>query len=193
MVPLEYECLLSALECQRDGISLTDVQRAMLRELSRFVYVHARLIVNPALAEDVMQSVLSNVVVHLLTHEKPPHLDRWLAGCAHNAAWDQLRRVRRETRKRDAFETLASCQGMGTTHPLASTDNKLTLDKLLGVLSDPDRRIIAKYFFEDNSEKELATSLRIPLNTAKSRLRRAIDRLRAHALGAQIAEGLRDE
>jgi RNA polymerase sigma-70 factor (ECF subfamily) len=194
MVPLEYECLLSALESHRDGIPLTDVQRATLGELSRFVYVHARLIVSePSIAEDVMQSVLSNVVVHLLTHERPPHLERWLAGCAHNAGWDHLRRVRRETRKRDAFETLASCQGIGTTHPVAGTDDRLTLDKLLSVLSDNDRLIIAKYFFEDSSERELAGSLGIGLNTAKSRLRRAIDRLRAHAMDMQTAEGLRDE
>jgi RNA polymerase sigma-70 factor (ECF subfamily) len=194
VVPLEYECLLSALESQRDSVPLTAAQRATVRELSRFVYLHARLIVSaPAIAEDIMQSVLSNVVVHLLTHEKPPHLERWLAGCAHNAAWDHLRRVRRETRKHDAFETLASCQGTGTTHPVAGTDDRLTLDKLLSVLSDRDRLIIAKYFFEDHSEKELASFLGIGLNTAKSRLRRAIDRLRALAIDAQTAEGPRDE
>jgi RNA polymerase sigma-70 factor, ECF subfamily len=192
--PVDYDCLLSALERQRDAVAQTEAQRAALRNLSRFVYVHARLIVSErALAEDVTQSVLSNVIVYLLTHEKPPHLERWLAGCTHNAAWDHLRRARRETRKRDALGSLASCQGTTTLHAVPGSDDKLTLDKLLTVLSDRERLIIAKYFFEDQSEKELARFLGVTLNTAKSRLRRAIDRLRAHAIDVQTAEGLRDE
>ncbi len=46
-------------------------------------------------------------------------------------------------------------------------------------LAEPDREVIAMRFLLELSEAETAAALDVPIGTAKSRLSRAMDRLRA--------------
>jgi RNA polymerase sigma factor (sigma-70 family) len=55
----------------------------------------------------------------------------------------------------------------------------------VATLPDRDREVIALRYFADLSEAETATALECPVGTVKSRLARALGRLRT-VLGAEV-------
>ena len=67
---------------------------------------------------------------------------------------------------------------------MANEQRRWLLDAVAG-LPDRDREIIALRYFADLSEAETATALACPVGTVKSRVARAIGRLRA-SLGAEV-------
>ena len=67
---------------------------------------------------------------------------------------------------------------------LASERRKALLDAI-GRLPDPDREVISYRYLLELSEAETAAALGVPVGTAKSRLSRAMDRLRATLTSAE--------
>jgi RNA polymerase sigma-70 factor (ECF subfamily) len=55
--------------------------------------------------------------------------------------------------------------------------NREIADRLLGKLDPQHREILWLRFFRDESYDELTKSLRLPIGTVKSRLKRALDRV----------------
>jgi RNA polymerase sigma-70 factor (ECF subfamily) len=71
-----------------------------------------------------------------------------------------------------------------------ATERRALLITAINALRDDDREVIGARYFLELSESETAEALGIPRGTVKSRLSRALDRLRAQ-LGEQEAGGAR--
>lgn len=65
-----------------------------------------------------------------------------------------------------------------TTHPLETNWDRELLNQAVAELPDPYRLVIAMFYFEECSYKEIAQQLELPIGTVMSRLARAKGHLR---------------
>lgn len=80
----------------------------------------------------------------------------------------------------------AGMRATGSTEEIAmANEQRQWLLRAVAGLPDRDREVIALRYFADLSEAETASALACPAGTVKSRLARALARLRA-ALGAEV-------
>ncbi|MBI5683959.1 MAG: sigma-70 family RNA polymerase sigma factor [Verrucomicrobia bacterium] len=132
---------------------------------------------NEADTRDVLQEVFVKLA------RQPALLDgvrderAFLIRLAHNAAIDLMRR--RGTRQRN-YDQLAA-ESLHLFEPAASPDEQAFRDALTAALGElpPEQRAVAHLkLWEGLTFEEIATQLGIPPNTAASRYRYAIDKLR---------------
>jgi RNA polymerase sigma-70 factor (ECF subfamily) len=150
-----------------------------------------RIVKHRAEAEDILQEVY--VKVWSRSTQFDPHRGQaahWLAGIAHCAALDALRR--RESRPREVhleldddgpYWQLASSEP-GPADQLEEAETRLAIQRELSTLPDDQRESLALAFFDGLTHAEIATRLCCPLGTIKSRVRRALMSLRS---GLQFA------
>ena len=147
-----------------------------LLEHAAFARRLARALVgDEARADDVVQQAWLNALEH------PPRAGRgvkaWLATVVRNTA----SKLRRDESRREAREQRAA-----TPEPLPSTAEvaaqlaaQRELLDAVARLDEPARSTIHARFFEERTPTEIAAVLGIPVRTVETRLRRAIERLRA--------------
>jgi RNA polymerase sigma-70 factor (ECF subfamily) len=115
----------------------------------------------------------------------------WLLSIVANEA----RNRRRSTRRRAGLALRAAeDRPLGDAAPspesaVLANETRARLLAAVNALRDEDREVIGARYFLDLSEAEAAQALAIPRGTVKSRLSRALDRLRAQ-LGAEEARTL---
>jgi RNA polymerase sigma-70 factor (ECF subfamily) len=156
----------------------------------RFVFALAKRLVRDAeTAEDVTQDAM----VALLGAKRPDAVRPWLRTVVRNVAH---RLGRRERRAEQRGEETSS--GEPVASPAADQiAQRLELQRRLTarVLALPPqaREVVLLHFYEGKTVAETAATLAIPLETARTRLRRALDELRANWNGelGGAREGLR--
>jgi RNA polymerase sigma-70 factor (ECF subfamily) len=120
---------------------------------------------------DVCQEVF--VVVHrkLAEFEQRSSIRTWLYRIAQRAASDYRRRahVRRELVTGEPIDGIQSDE----RHFDAALDARATLIRALGVLDEDKRAVFVLFEIEGLTMKEIAATLRCPLQTAYSRLHAA--------------------
>lgn len=131
-------------------------------------------------AEDLVQETM------LAVWRKAEHFDpgraavaTWIFTIARNQRIDQLRRSARQVLDEDD-PSLAPAE---PTRPDAAFDAQQRETKLraaLATLTADQVEVVRLSFFEDRPHAEIERVLGIPLGTVKSRLRLAMNRLRAH-------------
>ena len=106
----------------------------------------------------------------------------WLLTIVANEARNRRRSAsRREMLALRAPETALAGTGFEPSPEagLLATERRTALLESIGRLPEPDRDVIAFRYLLELSEAETAAALGVPVGTAKSRLSRAMDRLRA--------------
>jgi RNA polymerase sigma factor (sigma-70 family) len=131
-------------------------------------------------AEDVLQEV------YVAVWRKAGDFDAgraspmtWLIAIARNRAIDRLRsrQSRRMDPLDDAFEVADSAPRADDA--LATSEDNLRLHGCLDGLEKDERAALRGAFFDGNTYEVLAMSANIPLGTMKSRIRRAMMKLKA--------------
>ena len=146
-----------AVFVDRYGVSVLRTARLILRD--------------PDLAEDVCQEVF------LKSWKRAASLPdedatAWLNRVAANEAISAWRR-------RNRLAALKERLGLDPGAPGAvSPEERLDLAAALGRLGVADRAVLVLHYYQDLSVEDTAVALRIPLDTAKSRLKGALRRLR---------------
>lgn len=151
------------------------------RSTCGFVYnVALRIIHNYADAEEVTQDVFMKVYHSLKDFRFRSSFKTWLYRITVNTAINRYRSTRREKKDRVDFDTVINtvpvAQPVGQD-ALVKGDNELLLNKLLEGLSPEYKACLVLREIEGLSYKEIAASLNIPVNTVRSRLRRAREAL----------------
>ncbi len=110
----------------------------------------------------------------------------WLTTIARARALDL---VRRRGRRRRTLERAAQAGDQGLAVPVASAEApdrdlergeaRVLVRGALAALPEAQRRVIELAYFGGLSQSEIAAELRTPLGTVKTRMRAALDKLRA--------------
>jgi len=72
----------------------------------------------------------------------------------------------------------------GTTNPWPAQERRILVGDALATLDPLDRTLVSEAYLEGRSHAELAERHALPLGTVKSRIRRALQRLRVRMEGA---------
>jgi RNA polymerase sigma-70 factor (ECF subfamily) len=138
----------------------------------------ARLIVrDPELARDAVQEALIRAWRDLPGLRDPDRFDGWLHRLTVNACLDLLRR-----RRRRAIEIELTPMDMpSATDPASSLADRDLVDRALARLDPGHRAVVALHYLLGMPLPEVASSLGIPLGTAKSRLHYSLAAMRATA------------
>jgi RNA polymerase sigma-70 factor (ECF subfamily) len=135
-------------------------------------------------AEDVTQEAFVKAFRSLRRFEDGRPLRPWLMQIVANEA----RNRRRSRGRRERLAVRAAGVGGGLSGSAEDVAlGEVTAGELraaLGRLDDRDRTVIALRYFAGLSEAETAAALEVPPGTVKSRLSRALDRLRTELGGA---------
>jgi RNA polymerase sigma-70 factor (ECF subfamily) len=140
-------------------------------------------------AEDAAQDAFVKAYRGLSSFRPGSEPRPWLLKIVTNEARNRVRSIGRrqkvELRLAEGFRP-----GGAAPSPEAAALAAEASKRLLGLvneLSDEDRLVIASRYFLELSGEETAAALGIPEGTVKSRLSRALSRLRARVEGASIA------
>ena len=138
----------------------------------------------PPLAEEVTQDVFLNIWLKASSFNSERGQPRsWIMSVAHHRVVDVIRSRRRTATMTDpeGYETLERLPSGG-----ASVENQVqqNLDrerimKALATLPENQRQVIVLAYFEGYSQSEMAEFLTEPLGTIKTRVRLAMQKLRA--------------
>jgi len=141
------------------------------------------LVADEATLDDVLQETWLAALLH--PPRKAGALRSWLGTVVLNAA----RRISRAEGRRRRHETIAA--GLEGASPAGDAGDQRDLAKrvvdAVFDLEEPYRRTVLLRYFEDLSVREIAKREQIPLETARTRLRRAIRKIR------ERLDGRRDE
>lgn len=136
-----------------------------------------RLGLSPAAAEDLAQETMLTVWNKAQSFDATrASASTWIFTIARNLRIDLLRRERDPNLLAELYD--------GVVEPMPS-DNVLTVEREVRIRAALDKLpadqadVIRLSFFEDRPQSEIANTLDIPLGTVKSRVRLAMNRLRA--------------
>ena len=150
----------------------------------------ATIVVGSSDAEDVAQEAFVKAYRALPRFRAGAAFRPWLLRIVTNEARNRRkasgRRVALALRAAEAEQT-----GPSTEAVVVARTERETLLAAVNRLADADRQIIGYRYFLELSEAETAEALGIARGTAKSRLARALDRLRGH-LAEEADHGMQE-
>lgn len=139
------------------------------------LYATARLILRGTDgAEDAVQEALVHAWQQLPRLKDPARFDAWLYRLLVNACADQGRRRRRWSN--DVRPLGAEPRSADATGEIADRDQ---LERGFRRLTPEQRAVVVLHYYNGLSSAEIATTLNIPRETVKSRLRYATEAMRA--------------
>jgi RNA polymerase sigma-70 factor (ECF subfamily) len=130
---------------------------------------------DPHRADEAVQETMVRCWRDLPTLRDPDRFDAWLNRLFMNACRDELRKVKR----RSIEVTLPEIDPPSAADDLSASAERDQLARGMRRLDPEQRTIIVLHYYLGLPLPDAAAALRIPLGTAKSRLHRAIQALRA--------------
>ena len=176
-VPIYLETMISDLELLQDYTRNKSEESftALVNRHLNLVYSAAlRQVRSPQLAEEVAQSVFTDLARNAGKLKPDTVLTAWLYQVARRTAIDV---VRRESR-RQLREHIASEMNTMNTAAADWTHIEPLLDEAMDALNDTDRAAVLLRYFENKSLREVGQSLGTSDDTAQKRVSRAVERLR---------------
>ncbi|MFH1192823.1 MAG: RNA polymerase sigma factor [Candidatus Jorgensenbacteria bacterium] len=142
-----------------------------------------RLLGNAADAEDVAQETFFRAWKYLKKFNREKRFKPWLFAIAKNAAFASLARVRARTfsdveEKEGSFAETINDPAPLPEEWFSRGDAEREVTRALQRISPASRAVLVLYYQEDLSFREIGELLKEPLDTVKSRHRRALIALR---------------
>lgn len=176
-----------------------DACTALVKRFERPVYnLVARLVQDPALAEDLTQDAFLKMFRGLAQYDASLRFSSWLFRIAHNTAIDHLRqrrvllatpRVDEDGEEMDPLAGLPDLRGDSPERAAARRQVAAVLDRAIDTLRPEYRAVVVLRHHEDLDYEEIAEVTGLPLGTVKTYLHRArkelAARLREAGLGPE--------
>ncbi|MDX2012805.1 MAG: sigma-70 family RNA polymerase sigma factor [Myxococcaceae bacterium] len=160
---------------------------ALVRGLQRPVFgLCLRLLRSEAEATEVAQETFLRAYQHLERFDETRPFDLWVLTIARNLCLDILRR-RQKVQTEDVephAPTLASHEPTSEELAMASQQRR-SLEDAMATLSDDDREVLALYYVQKRTTKEIAVIMGVAPGTIMARLFRAREKLRTRMTQAE--------
>jgi RNA polymerase sigma-70 factor (ECF subfamily) len=168
------------------GSLLSRYQNRLYRYLLRWVHEEAT-------AEDLFQQTWIRVLDNIRRYDPKRNFDAWLFAVARNIAIDYLRRRRPDSLDEPVGDELPlseilSASAPGALEQVLRTERIELVQKVLESQPAVYREILSLRFEEEMKLEEIAEVLCIPLGSVKSRLSRALERMRTAFLRLQLED-----
>jgi RNA polymerase sigma-70 factor (ECF subfamily) len=145
-----------------------------------------RLVRRQAEAEDLFQNTWIRVAEKIASYDPGRSFEAWLFTLARNLAIDHLRRLRPESldepigdgESGETYVARLRSAETGAYERIASQERSSRIGESIDALPVPYREVLTLRFEEEMKLEEIAEVLGVPLSTVKTRLRRALDRMR---------------
>ena len=170
-----------------------DALQALAERHSRPAYSLAlRVLGDPGWAEEVVQDVLLRLWTRCGQYDPARgDLRRWLLSITHHAAINELRGRRGTARDRNAGSGPLAARSTDGESPFESAWRSLRAERVraaLRELSPQHRQAVALRYYGGLSPAEIAAGTGQPVATIKTRLRRALPKLRGPLERGGLAE-----
>ena len=152
---------------------------------ARSVFSLARhMLREPSLAEEVTQDIFLNLWLKASTFDSQRGTPKaWFMKIAHHRIIDAIRANRRNSKVTTQVDhELLGLQPSTEPGPEEEAQRNISRDEILAILAslpEPQREVIILAYFEGYSQTEIADRLGQPLGTIKTRVRLAMQKLRA--------------
>ena len=138
----------------------------------------------PALAEEATQDIFLNIWLKAASFNAERGQPKaWIMSVAHHKIVDVIRSRRRTIVNTDPgdYETLdlLPASGASTEAQVEQTLEQERIMRALATIPEPQRDVIMLAYFEGYSQSKMAEKLSQPLGTVKTRVRLAMQKLRA--------------
>jgi RNA polymerase sigma-70 factor, ECF subfamily len=171
---------------QLRGGDLDALSALLTRYQNRLYRYLLRLVREPAEAEDLFQQTWLRVAEKIRQFDPRRNFEAWLFTLARNLAIDHLRRIRPESLDQPvgddpAGESAAARLVSNECPPIEgilARERAGRLSAALELLPMVQREVLTLRFEEEMKLEEIAEVLDAPLSTVKTRLRRALERLK---------------
>jgi RNA polymerase sigma-70 factor, ECF subfamily len=171
---------------QLRGGDLEALSNLLTRYQNRLYRYLLRLVREPVEAEDLFQQSWLRVAEKIRQYDPKRNFESWLFTLARNLAIDHLRRIRPESLDQpgaDAGGETAAARLPSHERPpieeILARERAGRLGAALEMLPMVQREVLTLRLEEEMKLEEIAEVLDAPLSTVKTRLRRALERLRA--------------
>jgi RNA polymerase sigma-70 factor (ECF subfamily) len=158
---------------QGDQAAWEDLIRAHQEPVFRLAYL---LLGDPDEAEDVAQETFLRAYKSLRRFDTDRPLRPWLLRIASNLAHNRHRSIGRYLAALTRFAQ-QDPEGIKST-TIQMEDESQALWQAMKKLTMPFQKVVYLRYFLDMSESEMAETLEVPAGTVKSRLHRALSKLR---------------
>lgn len=139
-------------------------------------------------AEDIVQESLTRVLRSLRRFDPDRPFRPWLATVVANQARNWQRSGMRRQRLTARIAGLAELGPRSTEDEAIANEDRASMLRLVSQLDAVDREVLGLRFLLGLSERETADAMRCSLGTVKSRTSRALARLRANLMTAQVGQ-----
>lgn len=145
------------------------------RHLNLVYSAALRQVRSPQLAEEISQSVFTNLACNAARLQANTVLSAWLYQVTRHAAIDVVRReARRQAREQIAFQM----SNLNDSTTVDWSHVEPLLDEGMETLDAADRTAILMRYFENKSLREVGQALGVSEDAAQKRVSRAVERLR---------------
>ena len=153
---------------------------ALVRSVQRPVYGLAlRLLGNEAEASEVAQESFLRAYQHLNKYDESRPFDLWVMAITRNLCLDLLRRRSRvRTEELEPMKEVLSSGEASLEEGAIARQERQSLEAALATLSAEDREVLALYYVQRRTTKEIAQVLGCAPGTIMARLFRAREKLR---------------
>ena len=163
------------------------------KRISGFVYnVALRITRNNVDAQEVTQDVFMKIYHKLKEFQFRSEFKTWVYRVTVNTAINYYRKSARDDKGRVDYDGVidSSPGGASTAENAIQKDNEAMLNSLLGQLSPEHKACLVLRELEGLSYQQIAVVLKVPVNTVRSRLKRARQALLEKAGKAQVNDAL---
>jgi len=146
------------------------------KTFSSFVYnVALQVTRNNADTEEVTQDVFMKIYRNLKRFEFRSAFRTWVYRITMNTAINQYRKSRREEGGRVDYDSVAGALASrhSAAEELMEQDNETRIKTLLEILNPKQKACLVLRELQGLSYREIAATLKIPVNTVRTRLKRA--------------------
>jgi RNA polymerase sigma factor (sigma-70 family) len=182
---LPDEALLAGL-----GAGDAELAVAFVRRFQRVVFGVARAVISdPTTAEDVAQHAFEQAWRHASLYDsRRGSVRTWLTTITHNLAIDVVRVHRQRRPGPDDLPVLLATMTDNPERVAVANDSAKGLRQALGRLPAPQARAVAMSGIYGMTAQQVADTERIPLGTAKTRIRDGMQKLRSAYLPEEAGD-----